>query len=151
MKTFEERFWAKVQKTPTCWLWKESKTNKGYGRIKRDGRNVLAHRASYELTYGPIPEGEGYHGMCVCHTCDNRVCVRPDHLFLGSQGDNMADKKEKSRAASGDRNGRAKLTAEQVLAIRAATGSQVKIASAYMVSKSLVGYIRTGKLWAHVP
>lgn len=93
------RFWAQVNKTDTCWEW-TSKTVVGYGvikltpsfrgeKVKRQG----AHRVSWELHNGPIPDG-----LWVLHRCDNRRCVNPDHLFLGTHGDNMRDMVEKKRS-----------------------------------------------------
>lgn len=88
----EERFWDKVVKTESCWLWDASVDRKGYGKINHNGKPKSAHRLSYEIAYGPIPEG-----MFVCHKCDNPPCVRPDHLFIGTNKDNMADMKSKGR------------------------------------------------------
>lgn len=114
MKTLEERFWKKVLKTEGCWLWLGAPTTVGYGLIWANRRNWFAHRLSWQFHCGPIPEGDGYHGMCVLHHCDTPLCVRPDHLFLGA--DNNADmmmkgrqvsglKLHPERAASGNRNG----------------------------------------------
>lgn len=75
-----------------CWCWKGQTDRKGYGRIWRDGKRRQAHRVSYELIFGPIPDG-----MQVCHKCDNPPCVRPSHLFLGTQSDNMKDCTNKGR------------------------------------------------------
>lgn len=85
------RFWAKVEKTPTCWLWTASMST-GYGQFYLRGRIVPAHRVSYKLQYGqPSPQ------LCVLHTCDNRICVRPDHLFIGTKSDNTWDSVWKGR------------------------------------------------------
>lgn len=96
MATLEERFWAKVQKTDGCWLWTAA-TSDGYGMIAKErpfvgAASLRANRVAYELHYGPIPTGEK-----VRHTCDVPACVRPDHLILGSQADNMQDASERER------------------------------------------------------
>lgn len=89
----ERRFWAKTDRSGECWLWTGAKNPAGYGSFSMNGTNDMAHRTSWTLTYGPIPEG-----MFVCHHCDNPPCVRPDHLFLGTALDNMLDKVAKGRA-----------------------------------------------------
>ncbi len=88
----KERFWSKVLKTASCWLWTASEHGKGYGGFKLDGKTQKASRVSYMMAYGKIPEG-----MCVLHKCDNRKCVRPSHLFLGTVRDNNIDMMKKGR------------------------------------------------------
>lgn len=95
-----ERFWAKVRKTRGCWIWVAARFSNGYGHIRIKGKDCLAHRISWELHYGPIPAG-----LLVCHTCDRPACTRPDHLFLGTQSQNIQDAKAKGRLATGERNG----------------------------------------------
>ena len=89
-----ERFWAKVDRSGDCWLWTGGTNVWGYGVHKVDGRSVAAHRFSWTLEKGPVPQG-----LVVCHTCDTPACVRPDHLFVGTQRDNIADMWAKGRAA----------------------------------------------------
>ena len=159
-----ERFESKYIPEPNtgCWLWTAGLNGDGYGSFHVGGNNVGAHRFSFETYVGPI-----HDGLHVLHRCDQPLCVNPKHLFLGSQAANMADMVEKDRQARGDRNGSrlhperrprgeqhvlAKLTASQVLEIRAAVGeSQRRIAARFGVSKSQVGDIRSGKKWAHMP
>lgn len=94
MKGVEERFWDKVTKTETCWTWSAKKDKNGYGRFSPSGETsqLPAHRFSWELHNGPIPEG-----LLVCHHCDNPECTNPSHLFLGTPQDNMTDKVLKGR------------------------------------------------------
>lgn len=86
-----KRFWDKVEKTATCWNWIGANRN-GYGVIKIDNKSVATHRLSYEMHIGPIPEG-----LLVCHSCNNPLCVNPEHLFAGSYSDNMIDAMNKDR------------------------------------------------------
>lgn len=92
MNTVKDRFWAKVRVAPGCWEWAAAKNGKGYGRIYAWGKQQSAHRVSYALAYGPIPLG-----LFVLHHCDNPGCVNPNHLFLGTQKDNIHDMLRKGR------------------------------------------------------
>lgn len=94
-KPLADRFWPKVQKGEGCWEWIGSRNAAGYGKMTVGGRgagHVRAHRVSWELANGPVPEG-----LWVLHTCDNPPCVRPDHLWLGTRLDNMRDCASKGR------------------------------------------------------
>ena len=90
----EIRFWEKVNKTDTCWLWTAQRTTGGYGvfRIRNPRAQTTAHRVAWEMAHGPIPDG-----LNVCHHCDTPSCVRPDHLFLGTQRENLRDMTVKGR------------------------------------------------------
>lgn len=92
-KTTEERFWEKVDKTGECWPWTACIERNGYGSFHVGGRRKWAHRVSYELNVGPIPSGE-----YVLHSCDNRRCVNPAHLRVGTHADNMRDMVDRGRA-----------------------------------------------------
>lgn len=148
------QFFKTVTVTDTCWLWNGCLRPDGRGFTSYGkGRNMLAHRLSWELSYGAIPEG-----MAVCHHCDNPRCVRPDHLFLGTQQDNLRDMRDKNRGAippprQGSKHHKAKLTDADVLAIRAACANGEKqnaVAKRYSVSDTQIGYIVKGKNWKHL-
>ena len=145
-----ERFWSRVKRgdEDACWLWQGYVNRRGYGRLSHQGESSYAHRVAWELTHDAIPPG-----MVVRHACDNPPCVNPAHLLLGSQADNMRDKKERGRsrgAPPGENHPKNKLTEEQVREIRVATGSCREIAIRYGVSKSTIVEIRAGLTWRHL-
>jgi hypothetical protein len=149
-RNLAERFWLRVEKrgADECWLFTGKLTAGGYGKIG-DGscRHITAHRASYQVNVGPIPEG-----MFVLHRCDVRRCVNPAHLYLGTHADNMRDMTERGRKyiTHGERSSSAKLNEEQVKAMRArcAAGEEQKaLASEYGVSRALVCLIVNRKVW----
>jgi hypothetical protein len=152
---FIQRFWAKIDKRgpDECWPWLAGK-NRGYGclRLPRRGPQVAAHRVSWELHNGPIPGGEGYHGVCVLHRCDNPACVNPKHLFLGTAKNNSDDMIAKGRKAKprGEINGQAKLTETLVRAIKRSPLGPKDAAARFGISKAHVWQLRTGRRWSHV-
>ena len=140
-----ERFWSKVRKGDGCWEWTCSKNAHGYGRFRFEARATKAHRVAWVLTHGPIPEGQH-----VLHSCDNRGCVRPDHLHLGTHADNMRELFARNRRRrTREVNNSWKLTADQADEIRAryAAGgtSYQRLAIEYGVSKSHIGHVASGK------
>jgi hypothetical protein len=114
LRTRSVPFWDRVRKSAGCWEWTGTQHGAGYGYCYSKGRLHLTHRMAWELTYGPIPDGQ-----CVLHKCDNRSCVRPDHLFLGTRGDNIKDAVSKGRQCRGEGKSMAKLTDDSVRAFRA--------------------------------
>ncbi len=155
-----ERFWEKVDKRGPneCWPWTACRTSDGYGQISEGtpSRKMLgAHCVSYEIHNGSIPPGEGYHGTCVCHTCDNPPCVNPAHLFLGTIADDLRDMRKKGRGYTPKReaHGRAKLTEGQVIEIRrdyvkrSRTYGTPALARKYNVSHTAIWDIVRGENW----
>lgn len=138
-----ERFWRFVDKSKACWIWTGSKTSAGYGKIW-DNRTELAHRFSYKLAFGPIPKG-----LYVCHHCDNPSCVNPEHLFIGTNSDNLRDlvNKGKFHPATGEAHGSARLTSEEVRRIRNETMTARAAAALFGISERHVRGIRQGKTW----
>jgi len=128
-----------------CWLWLGCDNGTGYGLTCRGGKQMYAHRVAYEAFHGPITPG-----LFVCHRCDVRACVNPDHLYEGTHQDNMADRRRKGRQARGAQLGRTKLTAEQVLAIIADGRTQDAIAADYGIRQSNVSRIKHRRIWTHL-
>ncbi len=149
MKTLKERFYEKFEVDPEtgCWNWVAAMRGHGYGSIQVDGKAQKASRISWELHRGPIPKSSGPHGMCVCHTCDNRRCVNPSHLFLGTHADNMRDKAKKERVPSS-------LTSFQVSVIKRLLStksvSQAEIGRLFGVNYRTVHDIYKGHTWRNV-
>lgn len=151
-----EDFFSRVQKPVGCWLYDGCKETNGYGYIVNplpDGpKFITAHRLAWIFTHGPVPDG-----MKVMHRCDVRACMNPEHLFLGTDADNTADKVAKDRHARGTRNSHAKLTDDQVREIRRSfkkknlrVGNGRELARQYGVGQSTISYIVLGKTWRHI-
>lgn len=145
-----KRFWSKVDVVPgCCWEWQAGTDGKGYGKFRFQGKRWFAHRLAYALYVGHIPET-----LFVLHRCDNPSCVNPNHLFLGTQKENIQDAAKKGRLSErrGEKNTNARLTEEQVLAIRALKGkiSQREIAALFGVARSTIDDIHSGRTWKHL-
>jgi hypothetical protein len=141
------KFWAKIEQGDGCWRWRGATAN-GYGHMTERGKTMLAHRLSWELHHGPIPKG-----MQVLHRCDTRRCVRPDHLFLGTHRENMADKVAKGRQLPAQACPAARLTADEVRLIRrlASEGMPVTAIARHVGSShGNVSLIVHGKTWRHL-
>lgn len=155
LKTLAERLAGKWKYNPAngCWEWRRNFNDSGYGMIwmKRGNgtdRSERAHRLSWAAWRGPIP-----NGMSVLHRCDNRRCVNPDHLFLGTRADNVRDCAAKGRMPRGERHHASKLTAIDIIAIRhrCAKGEhQSSIAKEYGINQGTISEIVNRKLWVHV-
>ncbi len=145
------RFWSKVKKTETCWLWTGRLCGRGYPifdvYVKRS-RHVRGHRFAWALS-----NGSSAGNLFVCHHCDNPACVRPDHLFLGTNDDNQADSVGKGRHVHGIRVKNHRLSNEKVVEIRrlAALGwKKSEIAKVYGVQRTTIRDAVNGRSWQHV-
>lgn len=142
----EEAFWNYAEPEPNtgCWLWHGWVGLKGYGRFLAKGKPYRAHRFSYELHNGPIPQG-----MFVCHSCDNVWCVNPGHLWVGTVQDNVDDMIRKGRQAVGVRRG-GKLDDDKVREIRSSVSGDAELAIRYGVSRRVIHHVRARTKWRHV-
>jgi predicted XRE-type DNA-binding protein len=146
-----ERFWEKVLETDTCWLWTGCKTKKGYGCFTpRRSYSLSVHRFAWYLLKGDIPDG-----LSVLHKCDVRNCVNPDHLYLGTQKQNVQDRVNRKRSAIGEKAGRAKLKTNEVIQIRElySTGkyTQWDLSDLFGVERSVISRVTASKTWRHLP
>ncbi len=151
-RPLEVRFWEKVTKTQTCWVWTGCTQSDGYGTISlgHGAGTWLAHRVSWMFAFGP-PRGD----LQICHHCDVRACVNPSHLFTGTQTDNMRDCAAKGRGKghrylAGRHHTMVKLTEPQVRRIRIAIGRHSDIAKEFGISAAQVGRIKRRLRWAHL-
>lgn len=149
------RFWNFVEKSDGCWNWTGRKNDKGYGRLWCGPKHLSAHRISWRLHHGPIPDDGTHHSICVCHHCDNPACVNPAHLFLGTMADNCADRARKKRGnvPVGEAVYCAKLSAVIVKEVRtrfAAGENAKKLSVIYGVSHKTMWRAINRRTWASV-
>ena len=157
-KKYEERFWLKVEKDANdrgCWEWQASTETTGYGQVRIDGVDTQAHRYSWALHNGEI--GDNW----VLHKCDNRLCVNPEHLYLGDATDNMNDMWKRERHSkpdppvpdpTGEKNPRSKLTENDVRKIRKEhpDKTQQELADEYGLTQATISQITRRESWTHV-
>lgn len=142
----KQRFWAKVEKTPTCWIWHGAQAGGGYGICTIGGKNYSAHRLSWEWANGkPVPTGQ-----VLLHKCDQPLCVNPEHLTPGTQQNNVSDRVNKGRSARGKDNGRARLKKKDVKRIKSLRNkgwTESAIAKLFGVGRSTISNILHGRTW----
>lgn len=141
-KAFEDKY---IEHPNGCWYWMAAVRPDGYGAFNCRDATVQAYRASWRIYKGPLPDG-----LMLRHTCDERLCVNPNHLIPGTHADNMRDMVERNRQTFGEKNPQAFLTEEKVKAIHADPRTQSEIAEAYGVTTSTVSTIKTGSTWKHL-
>lgn len=155
----EARFWKYVDKRSPdeCWNWTAKSKVDGYGVLSaggREGPKVLAHRLSWQIHNGGIPHDGSYHGIVVMHKCDNRSCVNPAHLAIGTQADNVRDMDSKGRRVStpsqGEENGFSRFTEDDVKFIRSSTLSNADLGRIFNCRRSTISGIRLRKSWRHI-
>lgn len=148
MMPVAERFWSKVQKSDGCWQWLACHSG-DYGQFSFNGGRIKAHRMAWMLSYGQIPEG-----YRVCHHCDNKLCVNPEHLYCGTQKDNIRDMMAKGRSQTvgapqqGELNRNARLTKKEALVIRNSSLTPKVLTNLYPISLSQIYNIRNGYRWS---
>lgn len=141
--SLQDRFFSRFVKLENgCWQWRSHTDKDGYGVLPGAHQNTRAHRLSYEIHIGQIPEG-----LIVCHHCDNPGCVNPDHLFVGTSKDNAQDALQKRRNYVGEKNGRSKLTAENVKEILNSSLNGQQLADKFGVTRSTINNVRKGTTW----
>lgn len=145
-----KRFWEKVDRSAGddgCWLWTAGKKRKGYGVFSLKSKDRTAHRVSWAIHTGSIPDD-----LHCLHRCDCPPCVNPAHLFLGTNADNVADKTAKNRQVKGESSTKAKLTEKQVIEIRLNAGKStaVELAKQYGVTSAVIRKVITRDTWKHV-
>lgn len=148
--SLKDRFYSKfkINEDNGCWEWMATKFPNGYGCFKLNRKSVGAHRVSYEIHNGKINKN-----MVICHHCDNPSCVNPEHLFVGTQKENLLDRKLKGRSVEGNKNGRCKLSDKDILAIKRLLAEKIDqrdIAKSYGVAQTTISAINLNKSWSHI-
>ena len=149
MKSRMDRFNEKWTPEPTtgCHLWTAAISGSGYGKFKSEKGLESAHRYIYRMTKGEIPNGHD-----VCHKCDVRICVNPDHLFVGTRSENILDAVNKGRfiQKNGSENANSRLKESDVLLIRESTESNRSVAKRFGVSHTTIRAIKNREMWRHI-
>jgi hypothetical protein len=144
-KSIEQRFWSKIIKTDGCWLWTGA-NYKGYGKFAINKKEkIWAHRMSWLLNCGPIPDG-----LCICHHCDTPSCVNPSHLFIGTIGDNNRDAFDKGRNKPWGGNRNCKLTDDNIRFILSSYKGHDELASIFNVLPITILNVRRRKTYKHI-
>ena len=147
-RPIKDRFFARVKKGDSCWEWSGIPRRGGYGQIMVQRQRWFSHRLSWTIANGKIPDE-----IFVLHKCDNPICVNPDHLFLGTAEDNAQDSVAKGRSSRGERNGMAKIKADDVVEMRRRYFSgetQVALAKTYKIDRGHLSKVVNGLSWKHV-
>ena len=142
----EKRFWERVDKTDSCWLWTGSTVQNGYGQVKINSKTHKTHRIAWFLAGNTIPEGH-----VIRHKCRSKNCLNPEHLETGTHAENVADRVRDGTNPYGEKNHTAKLTAPQVLEIRARdTEDKQRLAEEYRVTQVTISHIIHRHTWKHI-
>lgn len=134
-----------------CWPWVKGKAFGGRGQVTLHGQTVPAPRVAYILYVGDIPEHDSHHGLVVRHSCDNPPCVNPAHLTVGTQKENLRDRDFRGRTPKGEKHAKARITEAIVLAVRRDPRNATDISAAFGITPSMVGNIKSYRVWKHLP
>lgn len=141
----KKRFWIKVKKTETCWIWIGAKNKKGYGNINiGNGITIMPHRLSWAIHFGEIPDG-----LVLCHRCDNPSCVNPNHHFVGTSAENRKDAVVKKRMPYAPNAKISQKIADEIRQLKKNGRSQISISKEFKVSPMTISFIIRNKIWIH--